>query len=87
MRPEDMTTPGEWADEVERQVAAVVRGEMELRRLTVEVGEMFAAAQDEARREEREACAKLAEQHFIPGHVVASPERAALLAEQIRRRG
>lgn len=36
------------------------------------------------RQEERERCAKLAEQHFIPGHSVAGPHFAAQLAAAIR---
>ena len=35
---------------------------------------------------EREACAKLAERHFIPGHSIAGEHFAANLAEEIRAR-
>ena len=35
---------------------------------------------------EREACAKLADAHFIFGHSVAGPHFAAALADKIRKR-
>jgi hypothetical protein len=35
---------------------------------------------------EREACAKLAEAHFIFGHSVAGPHFASALADKIRKR-
>ena len=40
----------------------------------------------DAIKTEREACAKLAEVHFIPGHSVAGPEFANRLATKIRDR-
>jgi hypothetical protein len=53
--------------------------------------ELYAAppaqSSDESRAEEREACAQLAEGHFIPGHSVAGPAFALILANKIRARG
>jgi hypothetical protein len=45
-----------------------------------------ASAIEQAVREEREACARIAEEHYIPGHTVAGPAFAAACAKAIRAR-